>query len=197
MRAAVLLLVLLLPAIALGDDDKPREIVRGVYAKVEGGLIAWLPPMTSAVADRGGQLVLVGGGDVVATTRFSLSIEGRFVHRTTGLGEAAPPFHVTGGMAGVRLGPHVGPKHAPRLSIAAHVAGGAGASAWFRPAGPAGSDLASKPAGPVGLVRVGVGAEYFTLLAHLSVGFDLAYDLVVGDHVGSAIGVTGFAKYTF
>jgi len=194
MRCAPLLvlalaLAVLVPAAASANPrlvtPTAPEVVRGAYAKVEGGPVFWLPPLTTVAGDRGGALAISFGGDVVDRLGFTLALEGRAVHRTTGGGELAPPFSVSGGQVGVRVGPNLGGRRTRRVTLSAQVAGGVGRSAFLR------------PAGPVGLVRVGAGIEYYTRLSHFSIGLDVGWDLVVGDSLSSSIGVAAFAKYTF
>jgi len=193
-----------------------REVVKGAYAKMNIGPLIWFPPISSVTSTSGTQLDFSFGYDVLDRLNFTLTIEASFFQLITNgdgvsidLGIASPiqgDFRVFGGIAGIRAGPNFGGKRVKRFALAVHAAGGVGYS-------PALVDLESQnvltriAAGgfpyimqgrPLGIVQAGLGLEYFTRLAHFSLGLDLDYDLILGGPwPAMGLGIDVFLKYTF
>jgi hypothetical protein len=197
-----------------------REVVKGFYAKLNFGPLIWLPAISSHAGSTGTAFDLSLGGDVIDRLGFTLSVEGSFFQVVAnaahgyGVGDRSTEapnspiqgdFRVFGGIVGVRAGPNLGGQKAKRLSIAVHAAGGVGYSPVLidLTAGEAARNIGNRgwgilQGGALGLVQAGLGVEYYTRLAHFSLGLDIDYDLILGGPVPAmGLGIDIFVKYTF
>ena len=200
-----------------------REVVKGFYAKLNFGPLIWLPAISTHAGSTGTAFDLSVGGDVIDQLGFTLSVEGSFFQVVAnaghgfGVGEGTNveaqnspiqgDFRVFGGIVGVRAGPNVGGQKAKRLSISGHAAGGVGYSPVLIDMGEttiAANNIASRGGWGIlqgralGLVQAGLGVEYYTRLAHFSLGVDIDYDLILGGPIPAmGLGIDIFVKYTF
>jgi hypothetical protein len=112
-------------------------------------------------------------------------------------------FRILGGTANLRIGPNFGGKRVKRASLAVQVGGGVGYS-------PPLIDIVSPNVqlrtggGPLlqgralGLITPGIGFEYYTKLAHFSVGADVDTSIIVGGpRIAAGVALDFFVKYTF
>ncbi len=193
-----------------------REVVKGFYAKLNFGPLIWLPSISTWAGSTGTAFDVSLGGDVIDQLGFTLSVEGSFFQVVANAGPNAGvgvlpgspiqgDFRVLGGIIGIRGGPNLGGKRVKRLSIAGHAGGGVGYSPVLidmesstvqnNIAAPYGFIMQGRP---LGIVQAGLGVEYYTRLAHFSLGLDIDYDLILGGPVTAmGLGIDIFVKYTF
>ena len=195
-----------------------REVVKGAYAKINMGPAFWLPPIDAWASTSGTEIDFSFGYDVLDKLNFTLTIEGSFfnvITNATGpilFGNTVQPspvqgdFNMFGGTAAVRFGPNFLGKRAKRLHLAIQVGGGVGYSPLLvdtdtSPLFAANSQSYPQllQGGPVGLITPAIGLEYYTRLAHFSVGVDVDFNVIVGraSTVAMSVGPTFFVKYTF
>ena len=193
-----------------------REVVKGFYAKLNFGPLIWLPQISTFAGSTGTAFDVSLGGDVIDQLDFTLSVEGSFFQVVANAGPNAGvgvlpgspiqgDFRVIGGIVGVRAGPNLGGQRVKRISIAGHAAGGVGYSPVLidTDSNTVAGNIAAgygyiMQGRALGLVQAGLGVEYFTRLAHFSLGLDIDYDLILGGPVTAmGIGIDIFVKYTF
>jgi hypothetical protein len=207
-----------------------REVVKGAYAKINIGPIFWFGDVKgdnvtrTGTSGSGTEMDFSFGYDIVDTLHFSLAVEGSFFQTiTNGRGvseELGPPqgrlglrstiqgdFRVFGAIVAVRAGPNLGGKRVKRLNISGHAGGGIGYS-------PPLVDMANREIDdrirsefggilqgrPLGLVQAGVGIEYYTKLAHFSLGVDIDFNVIIGGGaplIAMGLATAIFVKYTF
>jgi len=196
---------------------KAREVVKGAYAKINMGALIWLPPISTYTASTGTNVDFSFGYDVLDRLNFTIAVEGSFyqaISNGTGsslaFGIASPiqgDFRVFGGVANVRLGPNFGGRRIKRLSVMFQVGGGVGFSPLLVQETSANYNAGLQAWGgswhgkALGIITPGLSFEYYTRLAHFSIGVDVDAHLFVGGPAAMAIGPaivpTVFVKYTF
>ncbi len=194
-----------------------REVVKGAYAKVNLGPIFWLPPISGFTSSTGTEMDFSFGYDIVDRLSFTLSVEASFFQAiTNGDGVSVDllfgspiqgDFRVFGGTVALRAGPNFGAKRVKRVALAFQIGGGGGYS-------PDLIELNSNPSALnrvaasgyggvmqgrfLGIVTPGIGIEYYTKLAHFSIGLDVDADLILGGPIPAiGLGTNFFVKYTF
>ena len=202
--AAACLLVTM-PASAQAQDEgvsasTTREVVHGFYVKTGVGFVKWIQGW-GEYSNAGQRANFSLGYDIIDQLGFTLTVEGSFLlSMNDGVPIQGSPvqgdFHSLGGIASVRAGINFGGRTIRRATFFIRAGGGVYYSPSLREQGDALAGLIHGQ--PGGLVNGGLGIEYFTKLAHFSVGAEFDYSLVVGLPVmGGGIGGTFFFKYTF
>ncbi len=197
-----------------GPPVKIREVVKGFYARVDIGYLAWLG--LNYVDGAGNSLSSVSGGnavdvafgyDIVDQLGFTLSVEGDFFQginngvTSTECGCQSPvqgDFRSIGGLGRAKFGLNFGGRKIRRLSAYFHAGGGVFVAPSLRPDEQGTPEAGLIHSGPAGLISGGAGLEYYTRLSHFSLGVDLSVYVVVGMAV-TPIGIAAapFIKYTF
>lgn len=187
-----------------------REVYKGFYAKLNAGAGWWLGPMGSYTTGTATLVDFSVGYDVLDRLKFTLTIEGsfnQFVNQgipldpgsgltVTGLNPVAQGDHrIFGGTVNLRFGPNFGGQRVKRLHLAFQVGGGVGFSPLL--VLPDAVTIPSLHNRAIVLVVPGVGLEYYTRLAHFSIGLDVDAPLAIGTVFGVAIAPSVTIKYTF
>ena len=193
-----------------GPTRRVREVVKGFYSRIGIGYLAW-PNLTTSLgtgATSGGNAFDIAfGGDVVDQLGFTFTIEGDFFQginngvASNECGCESPvqgDFRTIGGMGRARFGFNFGGRKIRRWSAYAQVGGGVFVAPSLRPDSQGTVDAGRIHDGPGGIITGGGGLEYYTRLAHISVGVDFSVYVLVGKSV-TPIGLapTFFLKYTF
>ncbi|MCK6528896.1 adventurous gliding motility protein CglE [Myxococcota bacterium] len=184
-----------------------REVVKGFY--VRGGIgylvfLGQLGPVTSG----GNAVDLALGGDIIDQPGFTLTVEGDFFQGINNgisnleCGDCGSPvqgdFRSIGGIGRVKFSLNFGGKKIRRGSLYFDVGGGVYFSPSLRTDALGTTDAGVIHSSPAGLVTGGLGLEYYTKLAHFSVGVDASFYVVLGlPVVPMALAVSPFIKYTF
>ncbi len=193
----------------------PREVVKGFFAKIQIGPTIWVPPISQFTSGVGTTSHFSLGYDFIDTLNFTMTVQASFFQLVTnGNGTGVQDgfvspiqgdFRVLGGTAALRLGPNFGGKKSKRVNFSVLVGGGVGGSPLLVNPNPStriqdgiaysGAIMQGKP---LGLITPGIAIEYYTKLAHFSLGLDVTGDIIVGGPV-IAVGVSPnvFLKYTF
>jgi hypothetical protein len=190
----------------------PREVVKGFFARIQIGPTIWVPPISSFTSGVGTTSHFAVGYDFVDTLRFTMAFQAAFFQLVTNgngtYGGFVSPiqgdFRIFGGVAGLRLGPNFGGQKARRLNFSVIVLGGVGGSpllveetstSYQDTLAAFGAIMQGRP---LGLVSPGVGLEYYTKLAHFSLGLDVTADMILGGPMlAIAVSPNVFLKYTF
>ncbi len=185
-----------------------REVVKGLYAKINIGPLFWFGSIKgdnvsrTGTSSTGTEMDFSLGYDIVDTLPFTLAVEASFfqvITNGTGVSEdlnrdriglpsaIQGDFRIYGAIVAVRAGPNLGGKRVKRLNISGHAGGGIGYSPPLidmqspTVAGRIASEYGAIMQGrPLGLVQGGVGIEYYTKLSHFSIGLDIDFNVIIG-----------------
>jgi hypothetical protein len=216
----VLLLGLLAPAAAGAQasesEEGPREIVHGLYAKAHVGYQLWVG---TPYVSYGPQFMFGAGYDFLDQLSYTVSAEANLLMGTiNGISgsQAGVPgdspvqgdFQSIGGIVAVRGAYNLGGTEIKRLSLYARAGGGV----WYSPEARGAEDddnpingitLQTPHGAPKPTIAGALGAEYFTRLAHFSLGIEaqmlgiIARTNVTGGNFSPALDINLLLKYTF
>ena len=181
----VLALSFAVPSVALAQQgEKPREVVRGGYAKASIGYQGWF---TTPYVSYGSSFAFGGGYEFVDQLAFTIGAEGNFhlatvngLSGTSSTGPGTSPvqgdFQSLAGLFSLRGAVNFGGRQVKRIQLNIRAGGGV----WYSPEARDLEDIDNPLLGfgvsphgrAIPAIDAALGIEYYTRLSHFSVGVE-------------------------